>query len=265
MKVLISNFLFLSLLVLTSVVGAQESRGLLDGRVLVPAGDDAGGITIFNKNLRSGTITDDNGDFEIMARQGDSLVFSAVQFNDFTIVVTENLMEERVMTINLNAAVNDLPEVKISDLSGIIEVDVKRIRVIGGEKEWVSTPELLRLKSMPERYRTGYVRNDAMGNVTASDYQGLNFANIFRAIFNQKGRNKENVEKLLPKEMANLIWFRFGEEYFTKTLNIAREHTSDFLFYVIDNGLTQEMLKTKNDLEIMQFLFEQKENFKQEF
>jgi hypothetical protein len=250
---------------LSPVVGAQETRALLDGRILVPAGDDAGGITIFNKNLRSGTITDDNGDFQITARENDSLVFSAVQFEDFVIVVTENLIEERVMTVNLNAAVNDLPEVKISDLSGIIEVDVKRIRVVGGEKEWVSTPELQRLKSMPQRYRSNYVRNDAMGNVTASDYQGLNFANIFRAIFANVGKKQAKVEKISPQKLADLIRYRLEEEFFVETLNIGTEHTNDFLLYVIDNGLTQKFVNTKNDLEIMQFLFEQKEQYKQEF
>ncbi|MDT0646147.1 hypothetical protein RM545_05545 [Zunongwangia sp. F260] len=265
MEVAVRHFFILFFVLLPAVMGAQESRTVLDGRILVPPGDDAGGITIFNKNLRSGTVTDGNGDFQILARQGDSLVFSAVQFEDFAITVTENLMEERVMTVNLNAAVNDLPEVKISDLSGIIEVDVKRIRVVGGEKEWVSTPELQRLKSMPQRYRSGYVRNDAMGNVTASDYQGLNFANIFRALFKEYGKNGRKEEKLSPQKLADQIWLRMGEDYFVETLNIAGEHTNQFLLYVIDNGLTQEFLNTKNDLEIMQFLFEQKEQYRQEF
>jgi hypothetical protein len=261
MKVLWIKFFVLFLVLLSFETGAQENRTFLDGRILVPRGDDAGGITIFNINARAGTITDENGDFQIQARQSDSLFFSAVQFEDFTIVVTANLIEERTMTINLNAAVNDLPEVRISDLSGIIEVDAKRIRVIGGEKEWVAAPELQRLKSMPQRYRSNYVRNDAMGNVTASDYQGLNFANIFRAVFSKKG---EKEPKLSPERLADQIWFRFGQDFFEETLNIAEEHTSDFLFYVIDNGLTQKMFYTKNDLEIMQFLFEQKEHYREE-
>ncbi|MDT0675758.1 hypothetical protein [Autumnicola musiva] len=240
---------------------SQTGRSIINGNVLVPPGDEAGGITIFNKNARRGTVTDYSGDFQMMVRAGDSLVFSAVQFEDFTVVVSERLIALGTMTINLNTAVNDLPEVRLSDLSGIVEVDVKRLSVVDTKMKVVSNIEMRNLANMPQRYRANYVRNDAMGNKTASDYQGLNFVNIFKSVFGLFGENEEKSRKLSREELADEIWYRLGEDFFTETLKIEREYTSGFIFYVIDNGLTQEMIENKNELELMQFLLEQKEQY----
>ncbi|MDT0642424.1 hypothetical protein RM553_06220 [Zunongwangia sp. F363] len=255
---------FLSLFVFFGIAlngFAQAPREIINGSVLVPPGDEVGGITIFNKNAGRGTATNAEGDFAILARRGDSLIFSAVQFEAFTIVMSEHLAELGTMTVNLNRAVNDLPEVRLSDLSGIVEVDVNRIRTMDTRMNMVSNIEMRNLASMPQRYKANYVRNDAMGNKTASDFQGLNFVNIFKSVFGLFGEKEEKSRKLSREELADELFYKMGENFYVESLNLERAHTSSFIFYVIDNGFTQQMLENSNELEIMQYLFEQKEMY----
>ncbi len=240
---------------------SQENRQFINGSILVPPGDDAGGITVFNKSAGLGTITNARGDFKIKAAAGDSLVFSAVQFEAFTIIMPGNLIKLGTMTVNLNRAVNDLPEVRLSDLSGIVEVDVNRIHTVDNGMNMVSNIEMRNLASMPQRYKANYVRNDAMGNRTASDFQGLNVVNIFKSVFGLFGEKKTKSPKLSREELADKIFYALGEGFFVDSLNIDKAHTTDFIFYVIDNGFTQQMLEKRNKLELMQYLFEQNEEY----
>src|SRR5690554_197533 len=123
---------FVILFLMTAFCTAQDmERVLIDGQVNVPPGDDPSGITVFNTNTIQGTVTRDDGTYSIMVGVGDQLQFSAIQYEPFIIEITQTIIEVGELNVFVSANVTELPEVVIGapDLSGNIEVDVRRIPV----------------------------------------------------------------------------------------------------------------------------------------
>lgn len=83
-------------------------------------------------------MTDADGNFEIIAGINDSLYFSSVEFNNRTLVVTQEMMASGTVKIELNTAVNKLAEVVVDDikLSGYLANDIGKISVKDVERKF---------------------------------------------------------------------------------------------------------------------------------
>ncbi|MFP2996371.1 hypothetical protein ABN763_10695 [Spongiivirga sp. MCCC 1A20706] len=79
-------------------------------------------VHVINKTFERNTITDENGKFSILARVGDSIVFSAVQFKLYSVVVSS----KQPITVVMQERVNELDEVVLyNKLSGNVAFDMK--------------------------------------------------------------------------------------------------------------------------------------------
>ena len=92
---------------------AQDiERTLVNGRIVVSTNDKEG-VTVYNSSSNKGTTTDENGDFELMVAINDVVEFGALQFKDFEIKVTEDIVTSKKLTVILVEEVNKLDEVVI--------------------------------------------------------------------------------------------------------------------------------------------------------
>ncbi|MGB5555412.1 MAG: carboxypeptidase-like regulatory domain-containing protein [Flavobacteriaceae bacterium] len=125
-----NKVLFLTFLLFSAAVGAQTLLfDKIEGQVYSDDGDIAATHVLNITSLRA-TITDDNGFFSIGAKVNDTLVFSAIQFKRKEIVVSEELLKSKMVTIYLEAALTELDEVVVRPLlTGDILRDIKRIQV----------------------------------------------------------------------------------------------------------------------------------------
>jgi len=83
-------------------------------------------VHVINKTFDKYTITDENGRFELMARIGDTIVFSSIQFNLKNVV----LESKQSINITLVERVNELDEVVLyNKLSGDPAMDMKNSEV----------------------------------------------------------------------------------------------------------------------------------------
>lgn len=251
--------LLLTVFLLVSGIGFSQTgeRISVNGKIIVPLGEDPEGITVFNTATNKGTVSGENGEFILEVGAGDVVNFSALLFEKFSITIDRNVVESMQLNVFLNEAATELPEVVISsiDLSGNVQVDVNRI-----PDPTANIPNITRedvydasLELKPGELTTP--ENAAMPDRFMQ--YGLNFANIFRAIVSSRETGDEDFEPL-PAQIREL----YDDEFFREHLNIQRSRINDFILYAEDKGLSEEMLKEGNELELIEFLIRQSKEFK---
>jgi len=240
------KLIFTSLcLVFIQVLTAQISdRVYIAGEIIVPANGEVSQIEIINKNTNKGTVTNQYGQFGISVKLGDRLRFEAIQYQNFTVVIDENIVKKKKLTIKINDEVNTLDEVIVSpyDLEGNIEVDARKVNATyfkapgDGSKsilnDYDGTQPNIRTQTINESLNTEqqFIRN------------GLNVANIFRTILASK---ELTVDHKLPENVDVMVRKIYKDSFFKENLNIDKDKINQFIFYVEDKGLSKVMLKKR--------------------
>jgi len=81
----------------------------------------------------------------------------------------------------------------------------------------------------------------------------------------QKDRDVKNpYAKSVIREIDDYIRKMYKDDFFRKNLDIEKEYISDFIFYANDNGLSEQMLKGGNELDLIDFLIEQSKKYKKQ-
>ena len=253
--------LFLVVFLLVSSLGVSQTgdRVMVNGKISVPLGDDPEGITILNVTTNRGTVSDDNGEFELPVAVGDQIHFSALQFQEFFIMVDRNVVESGQLNVFVNEAATELPEVVVSsiDLSGNVRVDLNRIPDPQANIPQLTTEDVYNASLEFEPGEVTTPENTAIPDRFMEN--GLNFVNIFKAIVSSRDTGDEDYEPL-PGQIRDL----YDDEFFREHLDIERTKINDFILYAEDNGLTQELLKDGNELDLIEFLLNQSKKFKAE-
>ncbi|GGD87913.1 carboxypeptidase-like regulatory domain-containing protein [Planktosalinus lacus] len=261
------KLLLVFLFVIPFVTFSQEiDRVLVQGKITAPPGEDLEGISIYNTSSQKGTISDAEGVFQIKVGLNDRVLFSALQFQKFTVIVDEGVLETQQMKIYVNPAVMQLDEVIVRphDLTGNIHVDVSRIKTTD-----LALDLNLSWESMEFDYEFSADQSSAVENSALQEVQpaGLNilypFALLADLLFKsdakaeRKGRMTTLEEMKLKDGSTIAIKQRFSERYFTETLKIKKTDIDNFLYFVNENGFTTELLREHNELKLMDFLEKQ--------
>jgi hypothetical protein len=257
------KLIFTSLcLVFIQILTAQISdRVFVAGEIIVPVDGEASQIEIINQNTNKGTVTNQYGQFGILVRMGDRLRFEAIQYQNFTVVIDENIIKKKKLTIKINDEINTLDEVIVSpyDLEGNIEVDARSVNATyykapgDGSKsilnEYDGTRPNIRTQTINESLNTEqqFIKN------------GLNIANIFRTILASK---EVSVDHKLPEDVDVMVRKMYKDSFFKENLNIDEDKINQFIFYVEDKGLTKNMLTKGNELDLIEFLIQKSKDFK---
>lgn len=136
---MVKNLLLFLFVISAPLVLAQDiDRVKVQGKIHVPEGEDAEGISVYNSSSQKGTITDYDGSFEIEVAENDRLRIFALQYQPFTAVVDKGIIERKELNIYVNQAVTQLDEVIVSpyDLSGNIRADVEKIPTYYVDRDW---------------------------------------------------------------------------------------------------------------------------------
>lgn len=97
MKTKFKGILTLLLALVVQVTLAQQTY---TGQVTDPSGEPALGVTVSIKGTTTGTQTDFDGNYTIIANAGDTLVFSSIEFNTKELVLGSNLVNNITMESN---------------------------------------------------------------------------------------------------------------------------------------------------------------------
>jgi len=270
--------LFIFCLVIIKI-NAQENRINISGKINSDA-LSVENIHILNKISTKGTISNKYGEFTIPVKENDTLVFSGIQFYKKEITITNQLIKNKIITIELFQKINELDEVEIKahNLTGDLVTDANNIKkpvskvgkgaldfsMIDFSKPVINDiDEIDRLKP-PNPNNLTNPNIPIGGNVLGL----LKFAlDPLMGEISKIGQRKRRLKKekhLYKKEAIetpNNIVDYLGESFFIETLKIPREEIDAFIEYSKSKGIIDLYIKN-HKIEVIDILIKESLNYK---
>ncbi|WP_350287956.1 carboxypeptidase-like regulatory domain-containing protein [uncultured Croceitalea sp.] len=213
----------------------DDGRQMLRGQVLY-RGSYVANENVINSTSEMATITNDDGQFMIRVKTGDQLVFTAVNYQLEVITITDEILANNRLVVEVTEKVTELDEVVVTpeNQEKFLEVKNKDLEVYEYEID-----------------RTTEVQNIA--NLSQNDrIEGrLNFVNIFKAIF--KSRN-ESGEERAPLKVSEVLRQVYDDEFFVVDLKLPQDKIDAFLLYCDNKMGAQSLLKKENEFQLIDFL-----------
>ncbi len=256
--------LVLMLLTVICAPAQEVTRVNIVGTIEMPEGENAQGISLYNLNSNSGTVSNADGRFDISVALNDSISVSSLQFQPFMVVVDQGIIDSRQINIRLNEVVNLLPEVVVRpyDLTGNVTVDLNRLPVarmpdtlnaVNTQGMYFESDGAPDLQAPPE--------NVAMAASQNRLINGFNFVNLFREFLISS--KIEQIQR--PREDLNVdVRALYDDEFFRENFDLKLENIPDFINFADQNGLDEEMLKEGNEMDLIEFLLNQSKRYKRQ-
>ena len=126
--------LFLFLLCQISF-GQTVGEKIIYGKIIVESRNIAG-VTIINLVNEKSTISDSNGEFFILAKADDLLVFSSVNLEYYRRIIEDEDLETSVLTIKMTPKITELKEVIVNKHP---EINAVSLGILEKPTDWEST------------------------------------------------------------------------------------------------------------------------------
>ncbi|HLF52150.1 hypothetical protein [Flavobacterium sp.] len=211
-----NNTLLLVLFLLTQIAfGQTDGEKLIHGKIFADS-TSVDRIDVVNLVNEKVTRTDKNGDFFILAKAGDVLVFSAINLDFKRKVIEEEDLKLDVVIINMTPKIEELNEVIVKNKS------TEGISIISGQKSY--TPAERKL----------YTAKSGILDRPINWISG-------RTAMLEKEVVVERKERLLSK-----IEILYEDKYYIETLKIPSHYIRDFQYYSIEDASFVAALKAKN-------------------
>lgn len=216
----INNILFFLFLLVVQIASGQKavSKEIL-GQVFEQS-TQVEGVNIINNTTQVATVSDENGKFSMMLREGDVLVFSAVNLNALKYRITVEDLSAGALVIRMTAKEVELKEVVVNENANI-------------------TAENLGIIPRGQKKYTPAERKIYTATSTSVD-------KVLNAISGRTSMLKKEA-KVEKKEMLfRKLEYLFEETYYTERLKIPSEHIKGFQLYCVDNPEFSLSLDRKN-------------------
>ena len=221
----------------------SQERELIQGKVIyrninVPAAN------VINNTSQTTTITNDQGEFEIFAKEGDEIIFSSVQYIIRTVRVNDEILKNKRLIVQINQRVRELDEVVITPDDTDKFLDLK-------EEQFKGFDYLADKSTKIENILTD---NRQVVN-------GLNFVNIFKLLSSLvDSKSEEEKLSILPSEALPLI---LEENFFTDILKLEYFEVNDFLSQLdLDQEIKQLIIK-KNQFLLIDYLLNKSDIYRE--
>ena len=230
------------LLSLSFVAFSQEKRVILRGKLMYRNSNVIAANVINNSN-QNNTITDTNGEFEIIAGIGDEIIFSSVEFKIRTVRITKEIMKKNRLVVEVNERVNFLDEVVISPENtekflDLKEEEFKKVDYVD-DKSTAIENEIIRKNQL---------------------YRGINIVNIAKLLAKVLRESKIDEEiKLTPSKALPLV---FDNKFFISDLGLKNFEIITFLELMDEKQEIKSLLKKNKEFELIEYLFNESKKFK---
>lgn len=198
---------------------------------------------VINNSNQNNTITDTNGEFEILAGVGDEIIFSSVEFKIRTVKITEEIMKKNRLVVEVNERVNFLDEIVISPENtekflDLKEEEFKKVDYIDDKSTAVEN-EIIRQNQL---------------------YRGINIVNVAKLLAKVIRESKIEEEiKLTPSKALPLV---FDKNFFMRDLGLKNFEIITFLELMDKKQEIKNLLKKNKEFELIEYLFNESNKFK---
>lgn len=217
--------------VATNVVAQETSRIKLKGKVISDL-SVLEGIFVTNLKINQTSASDKEGNFLILAKVGDTLVFNEGQFKEIKIGLSRMDFEREILVVKMTPIVNQLREVIIRNDINAVSMGI----IPKGQKSY--TPAERKLFTATDLNASVNMGSMMGGSVSADPL--LNWISG-RTKMLKKELAVEKKESYL-RQLENM----FTTDYFVYKLKIPAEYIKGFQYYSIENEQFVTVLKSKN-------------------
>ena len=249
------KFLTLSFCLICTFIYSQDSKNRVTGKVESESSKTSlQNVHVLNLSKVVGTITDEEGVFEINASVNDTLYFSYIGYKPLKIIVTNDLIkyEDNDLTFNLTELALALEEVIITPyrLTGYLEIDVKNAPIN-------SSPRY-RIIGLPNLgYEGGRRTRSGISKLLGALFNPGDFLNsLFK-------RNPKKMAKLRlmreDEQIKILLSTKFDREVLVQLLGIPKIDINEILR---NCSFSDTFIKEANDPQIMEAINECYDEYK---
>ena len=205
-------------------------------------------IEIINLNSEKSAFSNSAGEFSIVAKSEDVVVFASKLYDYKRISVLPEYLNNCIQIISLILKPEQLEEVVITKIPSIKwEKDTKweqgKLDQLALEKV-ARTPKILGINN-------GTIEN------------GMDFMRIGGMIFGLFKKDKSEIKKQIPEIQFNeLVKSSINQEYYIKNLKLKPEEIALFIQFCDADPKSKIVAANNNSLAIMDFLFEKNLEFK---
>ncbi|WP_317191324.1 hypothetical protein [Flavobacterium agrisoli] len=215
-----NNTLLIFVFLITQIIIGQAFHSKeINGQVVADS-VSVEAISVVNNTTQQSTVTDVNGFFSIMIKEGDVLVFSAVNLIGLKKRITPEDMALSFLMVKMQANKVELNEVIINQNSSITAESLGIIPY--GQKKYTPAERKIR-------------------TATSTPIDGLLNA--------MSGRTKM-LKKELVNEKKQRYLYRletwYSDEYYTERLKIPLDYIKGFQYYCVENTEFIRTLETNN-------------------
>lgn len=198
---------------------------------------------VINIDNEQATTTNEKGAFQIKVSVGDKLAFTSLNFELKTVEITQDIFENKRMVVEVNEKVTELDEVVITPEQ---------------REAWIQNKNAQFMEYVYEKDHSTPIRtNEAIPLSQRGMINGINFVNIFKALFNSNSK-KDQSTPILPSQVLRQV---YDDAFFVVDLKIPQDKIDAFLYYVDDKLPSQELMRQDHEFELIDFLVEESKNF----
>jgi len=231
----------------TYQIGVSQTEKLLQGKVLsqnIPLNK----VEVINKTALTSTRTNESGEFSILVRPKDSLLFFSKDYFFKRLKISQANIDQNNIVVNMILKPEELDEVLITNI---------KFPKVNSTPEVSDSIALMRASRSLEKY-TG-VYNGSISNGMNFMGMGKGLASLFK--------KEENTNKKSKKKVPELDFKTFAEstcplDFFTKDLSLKPDEKALFLDFCEADPQSKIILKQRNLLYAMDFLIAKNKEFK---
>ncbi|WP_299104480.1 carboxypeptidase-like regulatory domain-containing protein [uncultured Tenacibaculum sp.] len=204
---------------------------------------------VLNLNTVVGTITNEEGLFELTAKANDTVLVSFLGFSSIKLKVTNDLLKGNEVIISLAEKPEEVKEIviKSTKLIGVLEVDVKQV-----PKDRFTR---IHINGLPQTYEVGRPQK-----IRSPLAQILNPVDLVYNLFGKKPGQLKKLKKLKKEDdLRKMLAGKFDREVMMEYLEMDRAELNKLLG---DCNYSEYFIKKASDLQLIEAVLNCYESYK---
>ena len=205
-------------------------------------------LTVVNITMQKGTITNQEGEFEILARVNDTINVSAVQYESRQFVVNQTMFNRKKISLYLIPKITALEEVNISniDLTGNILRDVGSTTF---ERKVTA-----RALGIPENTAPERTVEERRYHTAVTSSGGIPLDGLINSITGRLKMLKKHIEVSRFAKKIQDTRIQYSDSIYMEKLKIPGDLIEDFVYYTFEDEGAQEYVNTGDALGLLDFM-----------
>lgn len=198
-------------------------------------------VNVINIDQKIGNVSNSNGEYQIKANLGDSILFTSLQHKTYTLKVEENNLKTPT-SIFMELQVNELPEVTLRqyDLSGDLSKDIDQVRVnfVDQRQFGFGVP-----RQLDKIDREIYTANTSSGGVPLTP--------LINWITGETKMLEKRKENAFVQSNKNKVLRNVSSQLITKDLRIPKMYIEDFAYFCAEDQHTMSVVNQNDPLALI--------------